>query len=495
MEPCGLPGHANLAWLRTTAKHLQRRARAGDEAAIELVEAFHPRRPDPAVLQLSSAQLVIARRFGFASWPKLVRHLELADRYRSAPHEAPAATGTDDDAIAWEFLRLGCLTYGGDDPTRLEQARALLDAHPSLPQTSIHVAAAVGDLAAVTVHVAADPSGARAPGGPHAWEPLLYLAYCRVIGAPPAHDPVAVARLLLAHGADPNAGFLWEGLVPPFTALTGVIGGGEDDPSQSTHPDMERLATVLLEAGADPNDGQALYNRAFTPGDRWLEILFAHGLGTGDGGPWAVRLEGQLATPREMLEDLLLPAASLDFPDRVALLLAHGVDPDGDGTRHPVYRDRSPLGHAIRSGAGRVADLLRAAGATEPPLDPSEILLAACMRGDADEVERLVAADPELPAHAAVRDPERIRLAGELGRSDAIRLLARIGVDVNAGSPTALHEAALHGHRETAELLLELGADPTRHDLAYHATPAGWADHAGHMELAAFLAEREAAGR
>jgi ankyrin repeat protein len=206
-----------------------------------------------------------------------------------------------------------------------------------------------------------------------------------------------------------------------------------------------------------------------------------------------VRLEGQLATPREMLEDLLLPSASLDFPDRVALLLAHGVDPDGDGTRHPVYRDYSPLGHAIRSGAREVADLLRAAGAAEPTLDPPEVLLAACMRGDAAEVERLVAADPELAGRAAAGDPERIRLAGELGRSDAIRQLVRIGFDVNAGSATALHEAALHGRRETVDVLLELGADPTRRDHTHRATPAGWADHGGHADLAAYLAELEAA--
>src|SRR5262249_13955299 len=251
--------------------------------------------------------------------------------------------------------------------------------------------------------------------------------------------------------------------------------------------------TVLLEAGADPNDGQTLYNRSFTPDDRWLEILFAHGLGTGDGGPWAQRLEQQ-ATPREMLEDLLLPAASLDFPGRVALLLRHGRDPDGQGRRHPVYRDHSPLGHAIRSGASRVAELLREAGATEPALDPAETLLAACMRGDADELHRLVAADPALAAEAAARDPERIVLAAELGRTGAIRLPVGVGAAVNAGhGNTALHEAAYHGNRAVVEVLLELGADPGRRDHGHRATPAGWAEHAGHRELAAWLTERERA--
>jgi len=491
MVPCGLPGDASLEHLRKIAKELQRRTRAGDPRALEWVAAFHPRRPDPATLTRADAQLVLARRYDFASWPRLVRHLEVADRYRGAPHEAPPATGSGDEAVAWEFLRLACLTYGGDDPARRDQARALLDGHPALAAGSIHVAAAIGDVAATTALLARDPAAARAPGGPHGWEPLLYLTYSRVQGDPPGHDAVGVARLLLAEGADPNAGYLWEGLVPPFTALTGAIGGGEDDPNQPPHRDMAPLLAVLLAAGADPNDGQALYNRSFTPDDTWLEILFDHGLGAGDGGPWAARLEGRQATPPAMLEDLLLAAASLGFAHRVELLLAHGVDPDGDGTRHPVYRDHTPLGHAVRNGSTRVAELLRAAGATEPDLEPAEALLAAAMRGDGDAVRQALAAEPGLAAQAIARDPERIATAAELGRLDAIRLLVEIGLDVNAGGRTALHEAAYHGNREVADALLALGADPDRRDRGYGATPSGWADHAGYADLAAFLASRE----
>jgi hypothetical protein len=116
-----------------------------------------------------------------------------------------------------------------------------------------------------------------------------------------------VARLLLDHGADPNAGYLWEGLVPPFTALTGVLGSGEGaSPKHREEPALERL---LLERGADPNDDQALFNRAGTRGDGWLELLFEFGLGSGDGGPWRRLLGDRQASPREMVEDLLICAA------------------------------------------------------------------------------------------------------------------------------------------------------------------------------------------
>ena len=37
----------------------------------------------------ADAQLVIARQFGFSSWPKLKAHLELVARYARSPHEQP----------------------------------------------------------------------------------------------------------------------------------------------------------------------------------------------------------------------------------------------------------------------------------------------------------------------------------------------------------------------------------------------------------------------
>ena len=100
---------------------------------------FHP--DPPAELKLADAQLVVARAYGFPSWPKLHAHLESIDRYSRSPHKAP----TSDDA-ADEFLRLACLTYSSDDPARWEAARAMLT--PELARRSLHTAAAAGDLEA-----------------------------------------------------------------------------------------------------------------------------------------------------------------------------------------------------------------------------------------------------------------------------------------------------------------------------------------------------------
>ena len=340
-----LPADPSLEHLRNQAKTLLKRA--DDPQARAYVDRYHP--DPPAELKLADAQLVVARAYGFPSWPKLRAHLDVIGRYTSSPHKAqPSADAAD------EFLRLACLTYSNDHPAGWEAARRALT--PELARSSLHVAAAAGDLKAARTQMAA----ARVEGGPHGWEPLIYLAYSRVTG----DGSLEVARLLLEAGADPNAGFLWEGLPSPFTALTGAFGHGEGDPPP--HRDALALARLLLEAGADPTDTQATYNLHWAEDDAWLELLLEFGYGRGDGGPWHARLAPAHPTPRETAEDCLMWAALEGFPRRVELLLGAGVDPDGQGTRHPVLKGRSALEVALLEGHTAVADALRAGGAREP---------------------------------------------------------------------------------------------------------------------------------
>jgi hypothetical protein len=211
-----LPDDPSLEQLRKQAKDLRDLAGAGVPGALELVAAHHP---GADAVTLTGAQLVVARHYGFASWARLKQHMEMIERYRRSPDEVDETTG-----LADEFLALACLRYGGDDaPDRWERAARLLAEHPALVRASIHVAAAAADEPAVRAHLAADPALASREGGPYRWPPILYLAYAR-------HDPylsagalLGTARTLLDHGADPNAGYLWHGLYPPFTALTGAI--------------------------------------------------------------------------------------------------------------------------------------------------------------------------------------------------------------------------------------------------------------------------------
>ncbi len=491
MPPRGLPGNANLEQLKNGAKSFQRAVRAGDPGAAEVVNEFHPRlatarpgSPELAAFTRADALLVLARRFGFPSWAKLKTHLELVQAYARSPHQQPIGRPVaDDDALADEFLRLACLNCGDDDPARWARARELLDANQWLAAANIYTAAAVGDVGTARELLAADPGRARAQGGPYAWEPLLYLAYSRVDPLGSGRSAVDVARLLLEHGADPNAGYLWEGLVPPFTALTGALGSGD---GASVHRDLPALARLLLEHGADPNDDQTLFNLAGTRDDGWLELLFEFGLGSGDGGPWRRLLGDRQASPRQMLEDLLIRAAHAGFADRVRLLLAHGVNPAGIGTQHPG--GRAPIDEAVLLGHREVVELLAAAGA-QPRGDDVDRLISACMAGDRAETEALLAADPTLVERAIAREPAQLALAAEQERVDAVELLIELGFDLNAGYWRGpLHEAAMRGNLEIIRLLIERGADPNLRDRGYEATPRGWAEHHGMTEAEEYLA-------
>ena len=493
MPSRGLPGNANLEQLKNGAKSFQRAVRAGDAGAAEVVREFHPRLSEaragsPALdgFTRADAQLVVARQFGFSSWPKLKAHLELVARYARSPHEQPVGGPlTDEQAVVDEFLRLACLNYGDDDPDRFRRAQSLLEQHDWLARANIHTIAATGEADAARELLDRDRSQASLVGGPFGWEPLLYLTYSRVpLG--PGRSGVAVARLLLEHDADPNAGYLWEGLIPPFTALTGALGGGDTIPK---HPEELALARLLLEAGADANDGQALYNQGWGPsaGEDWLELLFEFGLGTGDGGPWRRRLGERQDSPRKMLEDLLIAAASNGFTDRVRRLLARGVDPEGREITHPIYQGRSPVQEAALNGHMDIVALLLDAGASWEH-DQVDELIATAMSGDRTAVERLLAGDPGLRERAIERCPDQLVRAAEQDSYDAVALLIELGFDVNARSRTApLHEAAMRGNLPVIRLLVEHGADVNVLDSGYDATPAGWAEHHGQREAQELL--------
>lgn len=487
MATVRLPDYPSFDQLRNQARELQRAVRGGDvEAIAHAVEHAAP--GEPATFRLAAAQLVIARHYGFTSWSRLKRHLELLVEYTRTPDEVAVA-----DNRADEFIRLACLNYGDDNVERREAARRLLAEHPEIARATIFTAATNADADEVTRRLAADPSLARAQGGPFRWTALFHLAYAR-------HDPqvsadavLQTARALLDRGADPNAGYLWHGLPTPFTVLTGAFGNGEQGPvEQPRHPHAQALARMLLEAGADANDGQALYNRMFGRDNDHLDLLFEFGLGAGDGGVWKGRLGPALESPKDMVQSQLWWAVTHDMGDRVRLLVEHGADANAR------WRDGRPIVEwAAASGNVAIVDYLRQHGAVMTDRAPADALIAAAMAGDGEVIERLQATHPGVVDQARERRPALIVSAAAAGRLDVVRLLADLGFDVNAlgraDAPvagaweTALHTAASEGDVALARLLLDRGADPNIHDARFDATPLGWAQHFEQPALVALL--------
>ena len=416
---------------------------------------------------LHLAQLAVARSYGFPSWTRLVHGVDEITRYRRDALPADPA-----DPVG-AFCVEGVLTYGdADGPDRWARARARLTADPDLVRREVAAAAVATDPDALAEHLQRDPAAATRDAGPLRWAPLLYLAYSRL-----DTDRARLQQCLDVLLADANAGFFLDGLPTPFTALTGVFGSGT--PDRPAHPHQQLFAQRLLRAGADPNDGQALYNRMFVPADDHLELLFAHGLGTGDGGIWHRRLPEATETPQVMLTAQLAWAVMHGLSARIRLLAAHGVDVRApiEVTRIVGSRPITPLDLAVRSGRQDSIDTLGELGVVE--LDPESRLIRAVLGGRpvaAGEVERLRRTYPSLVLRAAIADD----LVG-------VRRLVASGFDVNAYGrqdtvieqewETALHHAAGEGKVELVGLLLELGADPTLRDRRFDSTPRGWAEH------------------
>ncbi|SHN44923.1 ankyrin repeat domain-containing protein [Cryptosporangium aurantiacum] len=487
--PSRLPRHPHLDVLRREARTLQRAARSGDPAALARVGEHHGRPATPE-FPLAAAQLVVAREYGFASWPRLRRYVDVVTDYGwdGAVASVPASNPAD------EFCRLACLTYTDDDgPHRWAAAARLLAEQPELTRTHIWAAAAAGRPADVRAFLAGDRSLARARGGPFGWRPLCYLTYSRT----DALDAVAVAGELLAAGADPGEGFLFTGQPYTFTPLTGVLGGGER--SQPRHPRWRQLARLLLDEGADPNDDQALYNNMFSPANDHLVLLFEYGLGHARSESWSARL---VASPGHMLRTQLRWAVEHDQLDRVRLLTVHGVNIDSpyEGDR-PVWAagdGRTPIELALLYGNTEIADYLLAHGARPPRPDPVSELIAAAFRADRAAVQSVRDRNPGVLEETLRARPGLVVWGAAQAPAGVVELLVELGFGVNAlgraDAPveqeweTALHHSAGEGDVDLTRRLLALGADPLVRDRRFDATPLDWARHL-HQEATARLLE------
>jgi ankyrin repeat protein len=411
-----------LEQLRKQAKELARAAKAGEPAAVARLGDLPPR--------LASAQLVLAREQGYSSWPALVHEVA----------EQPFHTDLD----YYEGRAYGIATVNG---TSLANARRDLAQRHGL-----------SSWAALTRRVQALESGEEPP------TPFM-LAYRAVEDG----DLVRLRVLLDDH--------------PELVRQRGT--NGNDLFGMAGGLDAIRL---LLERGADVNRGNdygwtKLHQAGYSNDRELAELLLAAGARTdlsarGDGGtPLVVAL---FWGHREVVDVLGLEPRNLRVAAGLGLveLIDELVATPAAGAHRGFYRPHGGF------------------PAWQPSNDPQEILdeaLVWAAKSDRVEaIEPLVALGADLDA-----DPYRgtaLTWAAANGRVAAIRRLVELGADVNArgtfGGPdhgqgvTALHLAAQSGQAEAVETLLELGADLTIRDGIHGGTPAGWARHGCHPELA-----------
>jgi ankyrin repeat protein len=455
-----LPAQPNLDHLRRQARDLLRAARAGDAAAAERIRAVSDE------LNLTVAQLAVAREYGFASWAKLktevqARSLELA----RLADEFCVASIRDWTGRAARMLaarpelagyNLATAVVLGD----IDRVRTALEADPSLVTrtdpatgwTALHAVCAsqwnrldpgredgLVAVAGLLLDAGADPNGVVAGGGNNGWRPLR----CAVAGAPNAE----IARLLLDRGAVPDDDDLYlAGFSDDHDALRLLLSGPADigeiarmalaAPLSGNDAEGVRL---LLEAGADPR--------------RYLDDADAEG-------------GSDTAHPFSVLYAAVRSDCSAEIVD---LLLAHGAQAQAPGPD-----GRSPHALAVSKGRDDLAEVLRRYGASDDASDVDRFF-AACLRGDREAADRLLPSDMS----ARQRSAAMIR-AAETGNIEAMRIMLDLGFPADTRSSgddpgTPLHTAAHAGSADVARLLLERGADVEARDERWDSAPLVWA--------------------
>jgi ankyrin repeat protein len=416
----------SLDQARRRAKELLRAARGGDDEALARL------RKDRDAPRLADAQRAVAAGLGFASWPALVAHVE---------------TTQGDRAERRRRLLDLALATGGVARPRWDRAQALLDHDPALAEGSLAVALVSGDARAVAAALDADPGALEREVAPTGKRPLLLAAHSAFLqpDSPRAADVLRVIEFLLDRGADPNATFASE--YGDMSAVYGAAGVAHN-------PDATRL---LLDRGADPDDGESVYHAVEAQDTTCLRILLEHGatvretnaLGNAIRNPEKVRLlleHGDLRPQDDELRVRLLHARE----DEVArLLIAHGADlsiRDDDGL--------TPYDIAARRADTSLMAILEAAGGKPDAPDP----VAAWIGAVHDDLPHA----PTPPGELRRSDRELLPMMASAGADERVARLLDAGVPIDSPGleGAAIHYACMWGRPSTLRLLLDRGADP-----------------------------------
>jgi hypothetical protein len=467
-----LPGNPNLDHLKKQAKDLLRDYRQGDAAAIARFSGNLPalyNRPRDEIrearLALHDAQSCIAREYGFVSWPELVAFVEA----RLFARQDPASS-----VQHWLVMVYGGDVTGNFNLARPRVAARLLRDAPEAFAKEIPVACAIGDVTLLKAAISADPQWVHRTAGPLGLPPLVAVTHSRLISLPEFSEPLRQsARLLLNAGADPDQSI--GNRFPPasvsapdekarLSALYGAAGANRD----------VAMTGLLLDAGADPNDGESLYHslenldctrallrrgarvngtnalgRALDmPDATALELLLAHGGDPND------RIAGAIG---EFWGGLLLRAIAVRCSIRhVQALLDAGADPAActrDGVS--AYRLAQQVGRLD------VVQALSAAGVTER-LSEAEQFVAACSQADAPAARSIKASRADLPASLAAIQLRLLPDAIAWGNRAAAMLMVELGwpIDARGGDwdASALNLAVFRGDAQLTDFLLEHGA-------------------------------------
>lgn len=430
-----LPENPHEDHLRAQAKDLLRALRRGEPDALESLRDHAPQLVGAERIALHDAQHVLAREYGFRTWPELIAHVHARQVARASLEQL--RFGFAVLAIGREFQR-----------ARLDEAALVLGMAREQVVGDPWLACAAGDVAAVGSALETE-GWANQSGGPLNAPPLVMATHSVLLNhAEHGVGVRAVVEALLEAGADPNATYIDPAFPEsPLSALFGASGRLGD-------PDLTRR---LIAAGANVNDGESLYHSCDPVSNEMMRILLESG-----------------ADPRT--PNVLHHQLDGDDLEGLLLLLDAGADPNQ--RLNSDLHGPTALEWALKRGRDRVhiEALIRAGAAATP-----ELGWAAARRGRTDIADLLPAGSlaPEQQDLAEFLAGRRPSLAGPLSESDAKLLpeaasngdfelvkrlvvagwpIAKRGGDWDA---SALNLAVFRGDAPMVEWLLDHGASWT----------------------------------
>jgi ankyrin repeat protein len=250
------------------------------------------------------------------------------------------------------------------------------------------------------------------------------------------------------------------------------------------------MTRLLLERGADPNDGETPYHVPETYDNTVMKILVESGKLNEtsmttlllrktdwhdyDGIKWLLEHGADPNRRTQWGRTALYHAVQRDNGiGIIEVLLEHGADPTLAAERPDLQQTGGPglsaVALAARRGRGDVLGLIERRGIAVE-LQSVERLIAACARNDSAKVRSIAEREPQLARELVAQGGKLLAEFAGVGNTEGVRQLLDLGVDVNAltedGDPyfdvaknsTALHSAAWRAWPSTVKLLLERGA-------------------------------------
>lgn len=390
----------------------------------------------------------------------------------------PGKSFSDSESAAVAFLEAACVPRHAHSSGTVVEAEAILAQYAQVTASNIYTAAIAADEAIVRSFLDRDPASATRKGGHLGWDALTYLCFSRYLRLDQTRSEafVRTARALLDAGASANTGWIETTDYPsPIPVMEAAIYGAA---GVAQHAELTRL---LLDRGADPNDGETAYHVAETRHNTVLKILLESG-----------RLNAR------SLNTLLLRKCDWHDREGVHLVLEHGADPNGisgwgqAALHQAVQRDnilptiellldygadpalpnrdgRTAIQMAARRGRGDALDLFERRG-TVINLMGVDRLIAACARDHKETIRSLTAAEPQLKSEVIEQGGTLLAEFSSPGNLAGVRNLLDLGVSATtlyregdgyfdiAKESTALHVAAWRASREVVKELIARGA-------------------------------------